>query len=512
MIEISTPIEAIDNMLQTKQILNDLYQLEKNLAQNPGHQTWIARDLSTNPPIPVIVKLLAFSPQMQWEEFKLFEREAEILKQLNHPRIPRYRDYFAIDKEAGEGLYWFGLVQDYIPGASLQDLLDRSYHFSQTQVKKIAIQILNIFIYLHGLNPPILHRDIKPSNVIVGKDKQIYLVDFGSVANPNIVEGATFTVVGTAGYAPLEQFWGKAFPASDLYALGATLVHLLTGIAPANLPQSNLRIQFRDKVSIDRQFLDWIEMLIEPDLDRRFSSAVQALKAFNRSDFLPKFTCPDRSNIKIKKTADKLVLQVPKCRLSLLNILTATTAFILAESSRVILLILTPLVILFAICLYGFIAFFLPFIICIFFALISSLLIRSLYYLIPFVSLMILLLFIGLIILIHNYFLPNLPDFVNRFVNKMYPVISEIKFILLNNFGIDKLYFHRNKFFFEKRFLTFVSKWGSGKTSQIKSVEVIPFKGIIIETRRKVYRFGKRLTESEREWLVQEIKDWLRDR
>ncbi|MBE9228131.1 serine/threonine protein kinase [Phormidium sp. LEGE 05292] len=499
-------------MLQTKQILNDLYQLEKNLAQNPGHQTWIARDLSTNPPIPVIVKLLAFSPQMQWEEFKLFEREAEILKQLNHPHIPRYRNYFAIDKEAGEGLYWFGLVQDYIPGASLQNLLDRSYHFSQSQVKKIAIQILNILIYLHGLNPPILHRDIKPSNVIVGKDKQIYLVDFGSVANPNIVEGATFTVVGTAGYAPLEQFWGKAFPASDLYALGATLVHLLTGITPANLPQCNLRIQFRDKVSIDRQFLDWIEMLIEPDLDRRFSSAVQALKAFNRSDSLPKFTRPDRSNIKMKKTADKLVFQVPRCRQSLLNILTATTAFILAESSRIILFILTPLVILFVICIHGLLAFFLPLIVCVFLAIFLSFLLHSLFYLIPFIFLMTVIIYIRLILLSYKSCLSNISDFVNTFVNEIHSIISEIKFNLLNSFGIDKFSFDQNKFLFKKSFLTFVSKWGSGKTSQIKNLEVIPFEGIIIETGKEVYRFGKKLTESEREWLVQEIKDWLRDR
>ncbi|XWK88149.1 MAG: serine/threonine-protein kinase [Phormidium sp.] len=488
-------------MLQTKQILNDLYQLEKNLAQNPGHQTWIARDLSTNPPIPVIVKLLAFSPQMQWEEFKLFEREAEILKQLNHPHIPRYRDYFAIDKEAGEGLYWFGLVQDYIPGASLQNLLDRSYHFSQSQVKKIAIQILNIFIYLHGLNPPILHRDIKPSNVILGKDKQIYLVDFGSVANPNIVEGATFTVVGTAGYAPLEQFWGKAFPASDLYALGATLVHLLTGITPANLPQSNLRIQFRDKVSIDRQFLDWIEMLIEPDLDRRFSSALQALKAFNRSDSLPKITRPDHSNIKMKKTADKLVFQVPKCHLSLLNILTATTAFIMAESSGIILFILTLMFILFFIFIYEIIAFFLSFSICFSLGIFLGGKLTPIF--IP--------IFILLMILIHKSFLPHIGEFVDVFVNTTYSIISAIKFNLLNSFGIDKLYFGRDNFLFKKSFLTFVSKWGSGKTSQIKNVEAIPFEGIIIETGKEVYRFGKKLTESERDWLVQEIKDWLRN-
>ncbi|MBD1804199.1 serine/threonine protein kinase [Microcoleus sp. FACHB-SPT15] len=218
---------------------------------------------------------------MQWDEFKLFEREAQVLKNLNHPRIPKYRDYFSLDRHAGEGLCWFGLVQNYIPGHSLQQLLDEGHRFTEAQVRSIATQVLDILIYLHGLNPPVLHRDIKPSNLIWGTDEQVYLVDFGAVQDPTAVEGATFTVVGTAGYAPLEQFYGKAVPASDLYALGATLIHLLTGTAPADLPQSNLRIQFRDRISVNLSFIRWIESLTEPDLDQRFSSASLALEALD---------------------------------------------------------------------------------------------------------------------------------------------------------------------------------------------------------------------------------------
>jgi serine/threonine protein kinase len=184
-----------------------------------------------------------------------------------------------LDRDTGEGLCWFALVQDYIPGNSLQQLLAEGKHFTEAQVRSIATQVLEILTYLHGLNPLVLHRDIKPSNLIWGADEQVYLVDFGAVQDPTAVEGATFTVVGTAGYAPLEQFWGRAVPASDLYALGATLIHLLTGTAPAELPQSNLRIQFRDKVSLNASFISWIEWLTEPDLDRRFSSAEQALEA-----------------------------------------------------------------------------------------------------------------------------------------------------------------------------------------------------------------------------------------
>src|SRR5919199_3817668 len=270
-------------MLQAEQILQKRYQLQQQLGQNAGRQTWLAVNLDESPAQSVIVKLLAFNPQMHWDELKLFEREAQVLKHLNHPRIPQYRDYFAVDRETGDGLPWFGLVQEYIPGNSLQELLNQGQRFTQQQAQQIATNVLEILIYLHELSPPVLHRDIKPSNLILGKDGQVYLVDFGAVQDRATVEGVTFTVVGTSGYAPPEQLWGRAVAASDLYALGATLIHLLTGTPPADLPQDDLRIQFSDKVTLSPSFVSWIEKLTEPSLKRRFSTAKQALTALTSS-------------------------------------------------------------------------------------------------------------------------------------------------------------------------------------------------------------------------------------
>ena len=118
-------------MLQAGHLLQSRYKLQECLAQNAGRQTWIAVDQSVSSEEKVIVKFLAFSPEMQWEDFKLFEREAQVLKNLSHPRIPKYRDYFSVDKQVGSGLYWFALVQDYIPGKSLQNLLDTGKHFTE---------------------------------------------------------------------------------------------------------------------------------------------------------------------------------------------------------------------------------------------------------------------------------------------------------------------------------------------------------------------------------------------
>ena len=264
--------------MQTKQVLQGRYQLKERLGQNAGRQTWLAEDLATERGKKVIVKLLAFNPQMQWDELKLFEREAQVLKHLNHRKIPRYRDYFSIDDRENSGFTWFGLVQDYIPGSSLRQMLDAGKRFSEDEAKKIATSVLKILIYLHELSPPVLHRDIKPSNLIMGKDGEVYLVDFGAVQDRAKAEGVTFTVVGTSGYAPPEQLWGKAVPVSDLYALGATLIHLLTGTAPADLPQRQMRLEFRDKVNLNPGFANWIEQLTEPATEKRFVSAKEALQ------------------------------------------------------------------------------------------------------------------------------------------------------------------------------------------------------------------------------------------
>ncbi|MEL7246366.1 MAG: serine/threonine-protein kinase, partial [Cyanobacteria bacterium J06573_2] len=242
-----------------------------------GRQTWLAEDISIQPAETVILKFLSFGENFQWQDLKLFEREADILKQLSHPRIPKYRDYFSLEDKYN----WFALVEEYIPGDSLKQLVETKKRFTEEELRKIGSEVLDILCYLHSLNPQVIHRDIKPSNLILGEDNKVYLIDFGAVQDSVAAQGATFTVVGTYGYAPIEQFGGRTVPASDLYALGATLIHLATGRIPADLPQTKMRIQFRDKVSLSDDFIDWIEKLTEPDIDDRFTSASQALKALN---------------------------------------------------------------------------------------------------------------------------------------------------------------------------------------------------------------------------------------
>lgn len=277
-------------MIQPGQMICDRYQLDRKLGHNTGRQTWLAIDGQSDSQELVVVKLLAFADGVDWQTLRLFEREAEILRQLDHPKIPQYRDYFSVD----DRVLWFGLVHSYIPGLSLKDKLIQGERFTEEQVRQIAADVLQILIYLHQLHPPVLHRDIKPSNLIWDNQDQIHLVDFGSVQDKVAVEGASFTVVGTYGYAPLEQYGGRAIPASDLYALGATLIHLMTGVQPADLAQSNLRLQFTQLVRAKPALVRWLEKMTDPVVENRFQTAQAALNVL-QSNPLPQIVSPTYS-------------------------------------------------------------------------------------------------------------------------------------------------------------------------------------------------------------------------
>ncbi len=483
-------------MLQAEQVLHvreatpeeSRYQLQQQLGNNAGRQTWLAADLGTSPAQLVIVKLLAFNPQMQWDEFKLFEREAQVLKQLNHPRIPRYRDYFSIDKEMGGGLCWFGLVQQYIPGASLRQLLSHGKRFTETEVKKLATDVLEILTYLHSFSPPVLHRDIKPSNLMLGDDGQVYLVDFGAVQDSAATEGVTFTVVGTTGYAPLEQFWGRAVPASDLYALGATLIHLLTGTAPADLPQRDLRIQFRDRISLNPQFIRWIEVLTAPDLEQRFTQASEALEALSTNRYpktaIPTIPQPAGSRVQLKKTPNKLSIKIPQKKIKqfLLELNKLSGSLILTAWSIPVLL---SVLFLMAVLVVGVVA-----------LLIYSFQ-NGMIMAIPIMSFP----FIGLFLFLRWLWIASTKELGNSQKN--------LNLKIFNIFGHYCLQFNQEHFVVERQLLGLSYLSQVEELSSIIDFNQIPFKELTIKTEKGSYSFGQKLTEFERNWLFQEIKYWL---
>jgi serine/threonine protein kinase len=302
----------------TTQIFKERYAIQKQLAKNDGRHTWLAQDLQTKE--LVVIKLLIFESNFQWDELKLFEREAQTLQRLSHPAIPRYLDYFDVDISIGKG---FALVQSYIPAKSLEQWLKSGRRFSEADIKQLAQTLLKILRYLHRQQPPVIHRDIKPSNILLANRSgnsvdQVYLVDFGSVQTLAAKQGSTITVVGTYGYMPPEQFGGRTVPASDLYSLGATLIYLVTGRHPAELPQENLRIQFESSVNLSPNLINWLKWMTQPSLNRRLASAKEALKALEHppkktdTDISAVGQKPFGSRIKVKKNGKNIEILIPQ--------------------------------------------------------------------------------------------------------------------------------------------------------------------------------------------------------
>jgi serine/threonine protein kinase len=222
----------------------------------------------------VALKALSLQRSDDWKSIELFEREANILAQLNHPAIPKYIDYFTVDTATDRHFY---IVQTLALGQTLDRLLASGWRATEAEIKDIATQVLDILIYLHNLPDPVIHRDLKPSNILRTPAGEIYLVDFGAVGQAyhnTFLRGST--VVGTFGYMAPEQFRAQAVPATDLYGLGATLLNLLTNRCPADLTQADLQLKFRDRVQISDAFADWLERTLEPDLVDRFDSAQTA--------------------------------------------------------------------------------------------------------------------------------------------------------------------------------------------------------------------------------------------
>ncbi len=258
------------------QTIDGRYQIQSLLGKQAGRRTFLAKDGQTQR--LVVVKLVLFSPDFDWQDLKLFEREAETLQSLDHPAIPKYLDSFEIEMDWGRG---FALVQTYMEARSLQDWVSAGRTFSEEGLCAIAQSLLKILNYLHHRNPPVIHRDLKPSNILLeAKTNKIFLVDFGSVQTAQI--SGTMTIVGTYGYMPPEQFGGRAQPSSDLYSLGATLIYLATGKHPADLTSDNLQIAFEAYSNLSPALTRWIKQLTYSDLSKRTASANQALQQLSR--------------------------------------------------------------------------------------------------------------------------------------------------------------------------------------------------------------------------------------
>lgn len=287
------------------------YQIETLLGHGDVAATYAARDLRSQQ--PVVLRELHFDKLGDWKPFELFERECRALAQLRHDALPRLLDHFAA------GPRWY-LVSEFLAGQTLTAWLRQGWRPQEAEVIALARELLGVLAYLQAQHPPLIHRDIKPSNLLRTAEGRLALIDFGAVQEVLRPQGAQgSTVIGTFGYMAPEQSLGQAVPASDLYGLGATLIHLVTGRSPAELPRQGLQIAFAAQARCSPGLIRWLEKMVAPNLAERFASPAEAAEGLERLDWLPVATAPvraqaaafaDAPDLRIREDFDGLQLQL----------------------------------------------------------------------------------------------------------------------------------------------------------------------------------------------------------
>lgn len=256
------------------------YQIEHVKSRSARGRVYLARG---NDGTRFALKELVFATVPSVQHIEAFEREAAVLRQLRHPKIPQFIASFHTGKGIHTRLY---LVQQCVEGPSLLEHLEH-HRFSEREAVAIAHQVLDILQYLHGLSPRVLHRDIKPANLIWGTEGELTLVDFGAARDLSGDRTHGATLVGTFGYMPPEQLGGTVSPSSDLYSLGATLLHLLCRKPPSELINSRLELEFEDHLNVSEHFSQFLRRLVAVDSVDRFQSAQEARAALESDEVEP---------------------------------------------------------------------------------------------------------------------------------------------------------------------------------------------------------------------------------
>ena len=252
-------------------LLDNRYRVRKVLGVGGMGRVYLSNDTRlANRPVAVKEMILGdgFAEKKAIEDFT---REATVLARLSHPGIPTLIDHFAEN-----GRHY--MVMEFVAGGDLEKVIQQSGgKLGEQQTLRWARQILSVLEFLHAQTPPIVYRDLKPGNIMIDKDGRAMLIDFGIARF--LPKGGHATQIGSPGYAPPEQYVGNVEARSDIYSLGATMHHLLTGRDPALEPPFSFPPVRQLAPEVSNATATSVDRALNHDIARRFPSAREMLKA-----------------------------------------------------------------------------------------------------------------------------------------------------------------------------------------------------------------------------------------
>lgn len=237
------------------------YRIIKNLGEGGNSRAILAKDARTGRKVTVKELKYREGPDRAIAA-KSMENEAEVLKGLDHPGIPRLIEY--------NGDY---LVLEYMPGISAEKRILEKGLFSEKDAVETALKLTDILGYLHSQKVPVIYRDLKPSNIVIGPKGQVSLIDFGTARFYRRSEKADTSNLGTLGYAAPEQYGnlGQTDKRTDIYCLGMTILQLLSGVDPRD-EESVAYYKNHGVRGVSKELLSIIDKCTRPDREDRFES------------------------------------------------------------------------------------------------------------------------------------------------------------------------------------------------------------------------------------------------
>ena len=283
---------AVTGLLTNTTILKQRYRILRKIGPGGFSAVYFAEDIVFNA-APRSVKEMSIqspgsqppNPQELQQSIEAFKQEALLLASLTHPNLPRIYDHFEEQRR------WY-IVMDYIEGQTLEAMLESvsGGKLELSQVLHIANQLCTVLNYLHTRQPPIIFRDLKPANIMITEDEHVYLIDFGiaRLFKPGQIKDTI--ALGSPGYAAPEQYGrAQSTALADIYSLGATVHHLLSGRDPRDDP-----FQFPplilDQYVVGPSLAALIQRMVSPQKDQRPASIQEVKLALQKLPSLPRTT------------------------------------------------------------------------------------------------------------------------------------------------------------------------------------------------------------------------------